>query len=66
MSYVLPQSNIWLIICVQQAFLPPEMSLADTIKEAECLLSLAHAEHNLQHAEKRLGDVHVKECKPCV
>ena len=63
MSYALPKSNIWLIICVQQAFLPPGTSPPDTIEEAECLLSLAHAERDLQHAEKRLADVRVKECK---
>ena len=63
MSYALPKLNIWLIICVQQAFLPPGTSPPDTIKEAECLLSLAHAERDLQHAEKRLADVRVKECK---
>ena len=39
------------------------MSLPDTVEEAECFLSLAHAEHDLQQAEKMLADVRLKECK---
>lgn len=62
-SYMLTQPNVQLIKCVRQAFLPPGTSPPDTVEEAQCLLSLAHAERDLQHAEKRLADVRVKQCK---